>query len=72
MEIDEADKHKTAFEFDVRIYEWNSMVMGYKNAPQMLQRVLTKVLESELGDGVSVYMDVIFVSERAVRPRYKT
>ncbi|MGL5709167.1 MAG: reverse transcriptase family protein, partial [Aeromonas sp.] len=61
IEIVEADKHKTAFEFDGRIYEWNSMVMGYKNAPQILQRVLTKVLESELGDGVSVYMDDIVV-----------
>ena len=29
IEIEE--KHKTAFEFDGRMYEWNSMVMRFKN-----------------------------------------
>lgn len=52
---------KTAFEFDGRIYEWNSMVMGYKNSPQILQRVINKVLEGELGKGVEAYLDDIII-----------
>ena len=37
--IEEEDKKKTAFEFEGRVYEWNGMVMGFKNAPQILQMV---------------------------------
>lgn len=66
VEIEEKDKMKTAFEFDGRVYEWNSMVMGFKNSPQILQRIMCKVLEKELRKGVSVYMDdvVIYSSSR--------
>ena len=42
IEIEE--KHKTAFEFDGRMYEWNSMVMGSKNAPQIMQRTMNILL----------------------------
>jgi hypothetical protein len=44
IEIVEEHKHKTAFEFESNVYEWNGMVMGYKNAPMILQRVMSKVL----------------------------
>lgn len=64
IEIDEDDKKKTAFEFDGRVYEWNSMVMGFKNAPQIMQRVMNKVLDQELRNGVDVYMDDVIVSGR--------
>jgi len=61
IEIEEADKHKTAFEIDGRVYEWNSMVMGYKNAPQIFQRVMNKVLGDMKGKGVEIYIDDIVV-----------
>lgn len=48
VEIEEKDKMKTAFEFDGRVYEWNSMVMGFKNSPQILQRIMCKVLEKRI------------------------
>lgn len=61
IEIEEDDKHKTAFEFEGTVYEWNSMVMGFKNSPQILQRVMNRVLEGLRGNGVEVYMDDIVV-----------
>ncbi|MGL5691643.1 MAG: reverse transcriptase family protein, partial [Bacteroidales bacterium] len=64
IEIEERDKHKTAFEFNGIVYEWNSMVMGYKNAPQILQRVMTKILDDELKNGVSIYMDDVIICGR--------
>lgn len=64
IEIEEGDKHKTAFEFDGRIYEWNSMVMGYKNAPQIMHRVMNGILGEMKGNGVEVYMDDIVIHGR--------
>ena len=61
IEIEEEDKHKTAFEYDGRVYEWNSMVMGFKNAPQIMQRVINRILEDIRGQGVVVYMDDIVI-----------
>ncbi|ELQ75626.1 LTR Retrotransposon [Trachipleistophora hominis] len=40
IEIEEADKHKTAFEFGNNVYEWCGIVMGFKNAPMIFQRVI--------------------------------
>lgn len=61
IEIEETDKHKTAFEFNRKVYEWNSMVMGYKNSPQILQRIMNTVFEEYLGRGIEVYMDDIVI-----------
>lgn len=66
IEIEEQDKRKTAFEFDGRVYEWNSMVMGFKNAPQIMQRVMNRVFEDLIGRGVAVYMDDILIYGRTV------
>ncbi|KAF9762652.1 Retrovirus-related Pol polyprotein from transposon [Nosema granulosis] len=59
IEIEGTHKHKTAFEFDGRVYEWNSMVMRFKNAPHIMQRTMNKVLDEFRGYGVEVYMDDI-------------
>ncbi|WUR03409.1 reverse transcriptase [Vairimorpha necatrix] len=61
VEIEEADKHKTAFEFDKKVYEWNSVVMGLKNSPQIMQRIMIKIFEKYLGRGIEVYMDDIVI-----------
>lgn len=57
----EEDKMRTAFEFDGRIYEWSTMVMGFKDAPQMMQRVMSKCCDSVLREGFNVYMVNVIV-----------
>jgi hypothetical protein len=64
VEIEEHHKHKTAFEFNGRVYEWNSMVMGFKNAPHIMQRVMNNVLDEFRGKGVEVYMDDIVIHSK--------
>ena len=61
IEIEEAVKHKTAFEFDGVVYEWTSMVMGFMNSPQILQRVMNTIFGDLRGKGVEAYMDDIVV-----------
>ena len=61
IEIEEKHKYKTAFEFDGNVYEWNSMVMGFKNSPQIMQKTMNKILEGIRGNGVEVYMDDIVI-----------
>ena len=64
IEIEEEDKEKTAFEFDGKIYKWNSMVMGFKNSPQILQRVIYKTFEDKKGLGVEIYMgDIVLYAK---------
>ncbi|MGL4850595.1 MAG: reverse transcriptase domain-containing protein, partial [Clostridium sp.] len=65
IEIEEAHKHKTAFEYDGRIYEWNSMVMGFKNSPHIMQRAMNIVLDNFRGKGVEVYMDDIVIHAKS-------
>lgn len=67
IEIEREDRHKTAFEFDGKVYEWNSMVMGFKNSPQILQRVMNKILNKRRGQGVEVYMDDIVIHARTIK-----
>ena len=52
---------ETAFEFNKRVYEWNGMVMGFKNSPQILQRTMDKIFEEYRSNGVEVYMDDIVI-----------
>ncbi|MEG2848585.1 MAG: reverse transcriptase family protein, partial [Bacilli bacterium] len=66
IEIEENDKEKTAFEFNGKIYEWNCMVMGFKNSPQILQRTMNKVLDDLIGNGVGVYMDDLVVYAKTI------
>ncbi|KAF9758257.1 Retrovirus-related Pol polyprotein from transposon gypsy [Nosema granulosis] len=61
IEIEENHKHKTAFEFDGMVYEWNSMVMGFKNSPQIMQKTMNGILEEFRGKGVEVYMDDVVI-----------
>ena len=65
VEIAEKDKEKTAFECLGRAYEFNGMVMGYKNAPMVLQRIMTRELDSWIGNGVEVYYDDILIHAKS-------
>ncbi len=64
VEIEEEDKFKTAFEFNKKVYEWNSMVMGFKNSPQILQRIMNNIFEKFIGKGIEIYMDDIVVHSK--------
>lgn len=61
VEIEEEDKHKTAFEFNREVYQWEGMPMGFKNAPIIMQRVMNRVLSEFIEKGVMVYMDDIVI-----------
>jgi hypothetical protein len=64
IEIEDADKHKISFEFEGKIYVWNSMVMGFKNSPQILQRVMNKILGDLKGNGVEEYIEDIVIHSK--------
>ncbi|KAF9745490.1 Retrovirus-related Pol polyprotein from transposon opus, partial [Nosema granulosis] len=57
----EKDKHKTAFRIKHKLYEWNVMPMGFKNAPAIFQRFMDNVLEPEIGKTCYVYVDDILI-----------
>ncbi len=59
IKIKESDRFKTAFEFEGYTYEWNSMPMGFKNSPLVMQRVMNKLLKELIHKGVEVYLDDI-------------
>lgn len=61
VEIKEEDKKKTAFEMDGIAYEWNGMTMGFKNAAQIMTRVICGILSEFIGKGVNVYIDDIVI-----------
>lgn len=67
VEIEESEKFKTAFEFKGRVYEWNSMVMGFKNSPQVLQRIMNTIFDDLIGKGVEVYMDDVVIHAKTKR-----
>lgn len=37
------------------------MVMGYKNSPQILQRIMDKIFKDLKGKGVDIYMNDIVI-----------
>lgn len=55
---------KTASEFNGRVYERKAMVMVVRNAPQMIQRVVTRVLNDCMSDVVNVYMVSVIIMGR--------
>lgn len=61
IKIEEADKHKTAFEVKGIPYEFNSMVMGFKDSPAILQRIMVTVLNELIGHGVKVHIDDVVI-----------
>lgn len=66
VEIAEEHRFKTAFEFDGGVYEWCGMVMGFKNAPMIFQRIMNKIMAGMLGKGVEVYLDDILIHAKTL------
>lgn len=65
IEIDEQHKHKTAFEFKNTAYDFNGMIMGYKNSLQILQRMIAYVLSDYIRKEVEVYKDDIIIHAKS-------
>ncbi|KRH94493.1 krab-a domain-containing protein [Pseudoloma neurophilia] len=60
----ECDKCKTAFEFKGQVYEWNGMVMGFKNSPMVMQRTMDRIFEGMIRKNVMVYLDDIIIFDK--------
>ncbi|KAI5151809.1 hypothetical protein ENBRE01_2401 [Enteropsectra breve] len=55
------DKHKTAFYFKNRLYQWTRMPQGFKNSPAVFQRVMDCVLQKYIGTKCEVYLDDVII-----------
>lgn len=71
MEIEEQDKWNIAFEFRGNVYEWSGMVMGYRNSPIVMQKIMNKLFDDLIGKSVMVYMDDIFIFSENEIDHYK-
>jgi hypothetical protein len=45
IEINEADKHKTAFICELGLFEFNRMPFGHTNAPSTFQRAMNNIFQ---------------------------
>ena len=61
IEINEADKHKTAFICELGLFEFNRMPFGLTNAPGTFQRAMNDIFKNELYKFVLVYLDDIII-----------
>jgi len=66
IEIDENDKHKTAFVCEFGQYEFNRMPFGLTNAPATFQRLMNKILKPVLYQSTLVYLDDIIVFSKSI------
>ena len=66
IEIDEADKYKTAFVCEYGQYEFNRMPFGLTNAPGTFQRLMNKILKPVLYISALVYLDDIIVFSKSI------
>jgi hypothetical protein len=61
VEIEKAERFKTAFKVKHQLYQWKRMIMGFKNAPSIFQRAIEQVLSDFIGSACVVYVDDILV-----------
>ncbi|XP_043285557.1 uncharacterized protein [Venturia canescens] len=66
IQMDPADKHKTAFTTPHGHYEFNRMPFGLKNAPATFQRLMDLVLKGLQGNELFVYLDDIVIYARSL------
>ena len=62
VEVDPADRHKTAFTTPMGLFEYNRMPFGLSNAPTTFQRLMQIVFRDDLLQTLIVYLDDIVVS----------
>jgi transposase InsO family protein len=71
IEIDEADKHKTAFICELGLFEFNRMPFGLTNAPSTFQRAMNNIFRTVLYKYVVVYLDDIIIYSKTFEDHLK-
>ena len=66
VEVDPADRHKTAFTTPMGLFEYNRMPFGLSNAPATFQRLMQIVFRDDLLQTLIVYLDDIVVFSRDI------
>ncbi|KZS02342.1 Uncharacterized protein APZ42_000657, partial [Daphnia magna] len=66
IEIEESDKHKTAFICEFGQYEFNRIPFGLTNAPSTFQRAMNNILKTVLYKFALVYLDDIIVFSNSI------
>ncbi|CAB4439835.1 unnamed protein product [Rhizophagus irregularis] len=61
IEMGEKDKEKTAFICSQRLYEFNVIPFGLKNAPAIFQRTMNKIFKEYLDKFMNVYINDIII-----------
>ena len=61
IEVDEKDRHKTAFTTPFGLFEQIRMPFGIANAPSTFQRLMTNIFRNEILDFLIVYLDDIII-----------
>ncbi len=61
IEIEEDDKHKTAFICELGMFELNRMPFGLTNVPSTFQRAMNNIFRTVLYKYVVVYLDDIII-----------
>ena len=70
IEIDEADKFKTAFTTDDGHFEFNRMPFGLTNAPATFQRLMNSILRPALKKFALVYLDDIIIFSKSIEEHF--
>ena len=60
------DQEKTAFVIPIGNYHYKVMPFGLKNAGSIYQRMMTRMLESQLGKNIEIYIDDMVVKSKMV------
>ena len=60
------DQEKTAFVIPIGNYHYKVMPFDLKNVGSIYQKMMTKMLESQLGKSVKVYIDDMVVKSKVV------
>ncbi|XP_078800217.1 uncharacterized protein LOC144990904 [Oryzias latipes] len=61
VEVDPADREKTAFATPIGLYEFDRMPFGLCNAPATFQRLMQRCLGGMVNDSLLIYLDDIIV-----------
>jgi hypothetical protein len=70
IQIDEADKYKTAFTVPFGHYEWNVMPFGLKNAPSEFQNIMNEIFTPFTKFSI-VYIDDVLIFSESVEQHWK-
>ena len=64
IKMAEKDQKKTAFITSQRLYCYNAMPFGLKNAGATYQRLVNKMFSKQIGRNIEVYVDYMLVKSR--------